>query len=63
MNCIAFLNVRRRVRPQSIGSSEAFGFERSSVHEGPNGTVAHAELQVRRRDDHARQRRSRTVSG
>jgi uncharacterized glyoxalase superfamily protein PhnB len=43
MNCIAFLNY------EDAGAAvdwleSAFGFERSSVHEGPNGKVAHAEL-------------------
>ncbi len=43
MNCIAFLNY------DDAGAAvdwleQAFGFERSSVHEGPNGKIAHAEL-------------------
>ena len=43
MNCIAFM----RYDDASAALDwleQAFGFERSSVHEGPNGTVAHAEL-------------------
>ena len=43
MNCIAFT----RYDDASAALDwleQAFGFERSSVHEGPNGTVAHAEL-------------------
>jgi uncharacterized glyoxalase superfamily protein PhnB len=43
MNCIAFMSY------EDAGAAidwleQAFGFERSSVHEGPNGNVAHAEL-------------------
>ena len=43
MNCIAFLGY------EDAGAAldwleQAFGFERSSVHEGPNGSIAHAEL-------------------
>lgn len=43
MNCIAFT----RYDDASAALDwleQAFGFERSSVYEGPNGTVAHAEL-------------------
>ena len=43
MNCIAFLTYDDA--PAALDwLQEAFGFERSSVHEGPDGTVAHAEL-------------------
>ncbi len=43
MNCIAFLSYEDA--SAAIDWLErALGFERSSVHEGPNGTVAHAEL-------------------
>jgi uncharacterized glyoxalase superfamily protein PhnB len=43
MNCIAFLTYDDA--PAALDwLEEAFGFERSSVHEGPNGTIAHAEL-------------------
>jgi uncharacterized glyoxalase superfamily protein PhnB len=43
VNCIAFLSY-----DEAGGAidwlEKAFGFERSAVHEGPDGTVAHAEL-------------------
>ena len=43
MNCIAFLTY-----DDAQGAidwlEEAFGFERASVHDGPNGEVVHAEL-------------------
>jgi uncharacterized glyoxalase superfamily protein PhnB len=43
MNCIAFLNYE-----DAGGAIDwlegAFGFERTAVHDGPEGTVAHAEL-------------------
>ncbi len=43
MNCIAFLTYEDA--PAALDWLEgAFGFERSAVHDGPNGTVAHAEL-------------------
>ena len=43
MNCIAFM--RYEDAATAIDWLErAFGFERSEVHEGPNGGVAHAEL-------------------
>jgi uncharacterized glyoxalase superfamily protein PhnB len=43
MNCIAFLTYDDA--PAALEWLEkAFGFERSSVHEGPDGTIAHAEL-------------------
>jgi uncharacterized glyoxalase superfamily protein PhnB len=43
MNCIAFLTYDDA--PAALDWLEkAFGFERSSVHEGPDGTIAHAEL-------------------
>jgi uncharacterized glyoxalase superfamily protein PhnB len=43
MNCIAFMNYDDA--PAAIEWLEqAFGFERSSVHEGPDGKIAHAEL-------------------
>ena len=43
MNCIAFLTYDDA--PAALDwLEEAFGFERSSVHEGPDGTIAHAEL-------------------
>ncbi len=43
MNCIAFLNYDD-ARAAVDWLEQAFGFERSSVHEGPNGNIAHAEL-------------------
>jgi uncharacterized glyoxalase superfamily protein PhnB len=43
MNCIAFLTYDD-ARGAIDWLEEAFGFERASVHEGPNGEVAHAEL-------------------
>ena len=43
MNCIAFLGYDDP-RAALDWLEEGFGFERSSVHEGPNGAVAHAEL-------------------
>jgi uncharacterized glyoxalase superfamily protein PhnB len=43
VNCIAFMSYDDP--PAAIDWLErALGFERSSVHEGPNGTIAHAEL-------------------
>jgi uncharacterized glyoxalase superfamily protein PhnB len=43
MNCIAFLSYDDA--SAAIDWLEGtFGFERSSVHEGPDGTIAHAEL-------------------
>jgi len=43
VNCIAFM--RYEDAATAIDWLErAFGFERSEVHEGPNGGVAHAEL-------------------
>ncbi len=43
MNCIAFMNYDDA--SAAIDWLErAFGFERTSVHEGPNGKIAHAEL-------------------
>ena len=43
MNCIAFLSYEDA--SSAIDWLErALGFERSSVQEGPNGKVAHAEL-------------------
>ena len=43
MNCIAFLTYDDA--PAALDwLEEAFGFERSSVHEGPNDTIAHAEV-------------------
>jgi uncharacterized glyoxalase superfamily protein PhnB len=43
MNCIAFLTYDD---PQGAIDwlEEALGFERASVHEGPNGEIVHAEL-------------------
>ena len=43
MNCIAFLTYDD-ARAAVDWLEQAFGFERSSVHEGPNGKIAHAEL-------------------
>jgi uncharacterized glyoxalase superfamily protein PhnB len=43
MNCIAFLSYDD-ARAAVDWLEQAFGFERSSVHEGPDGTIAHAEL-------------------
>jgi len=43
MNCIAFLSYDD-ARSAVDWLEQAFGFERSSVHEGPNGDIAHAEL-------------------
>lgn len=43
MNCIPFMNYQDA--PAALDwLSEAFGFQRASVHEGPNGTIAHAEM-------------------
>lgn len=43
MNCIPFLNYDDA--PAALDWLEqAFGFERGSVTEGPNGTIAHAEM-------------------
>lgn len=45
MNCIAFLTYDDA--PAALDWLEqAFGFERASVHEGPDGTIAHAELKL-----------------
>jgi uncharacterized glyoxalase superfamily protein PhnB len=45
MNAIAFLNY-----DDAAGAldwlTEAFGFERTEVHEGQNGKIAHAEMRV-----------------
>ena len=43
MNCIAFMNYQDASAALEW-LEQAFGFERSSVHEGQNGTIAHAEL-------------------
>ncbi len=43
MNCIAFMNYAD-ARAALDWLERAFGFERLSVHDGPDGTVAHAEL-------------------
>jgi uncharacterized glyoxalase superfamily protein PhnB len=43
MNCIAFLSYDE-AHAAVDWLEQAFGFERSSVHEGPDGTIAHAEL-------------------
>jgi uncharacterized glyoxalase superfamily protein PhnB len=43
MNCIAFMNYEDAAAAIDW-LEQAFGFARSSVHEGPNGKVAHAEL-------------------
>ena len=43
MNCIAFLTYED-ARAAVDWLERAFGFARSAVHEGPNGTIAHAEL-------------------
>ena len=43
MNCIAFMNYEDASAALEW-LERAFGFERSSVHEGPDGTIAHAEL-------------------
>jgi len=43
MNCIAFLNYAEADAAVDW-LEEAFGFARSSVHEGADGKVAHAEL-------------------
>ena len=43
MNCIAFLTYDD-ARGAVDWLEQAFGFERSSVHEGPDGKLAHAEL-------------------
>jgi uncharacterized glyoxalase superfamily protein PhnB len=43
MNTIPFLNYADA--PASLDwLADAFGFERSEVHEGSNGTIAHAEM-------------------
>jgi uncharacterized glyoxalase superfamily protein PhnB len=43
MNCIAFLTYEDA--PAALDWLErALGFERSSVHEAPDGSIAHAEL-------------------
>ena len=43
MNCIAFLTYDDASAALDW-LEQAFGFERSSVHEGPDGEIAHAEL-------------------
>jgi uncharacterized glyoxalase superfamily protein PhnB len=43
MNCIAFLN-HDDARVALDWLERGFGLERSSVHEGPNGSIAHAEM-------------------
>lgn len=43
MNCIAFLTYDD-ARAAVDWLEQAFGFKRSSVHEGPDGKIAHAEL-------------------
>ena len=43
MNCIAFLTYED-ANAALEWLERGFGFERSSVHEGPNGKIAHAEL-------------------
>jgi uncharacterized glyoxalase superfamily protein PhnB len=43
VNCIAFLNYDD-ARTAIDWLEQAFGFERSSVHEAPDGRIAHAEL-------------------
>ena len=43
MNTIPFLNYED-ARAALDWLTEAFGFERSEVHEGENGTIAHAEM-------------------
>jgi uncharacterized glyoxalase superfamily protein PhnB len=43
MNCIAFLSYED-ARAAIEWLEQALGFERPSVHEGPNGKIAHAEL-------------------
>lgn len=43
MNCIPFMHYVDA--PAALDwLSKAFGFERSAVHEGPDGTIAHAEM-------------------
>ncbi len=43
MNCIAFMNYEDA--PAALDWLEqSFGFERSAVHEGPDATIAHAEM-------------------
>lgn len=43
MNCIPFL--RYEDAPGALDwLAQAFDFERSAVHEGPDGTIAHAEM-------------------
>jgi uncharacterized glyoxalase superfamily protein PhnB len=43
MNCIAFMNYDDASAALSW-LERAFGFERYLVHEGPDGTIAHAEM-------------------
>jgi uncharacterized glyoxalase superfamily protein PhnB len=43
MNCIPFLTYDDAAEALAW-LERAFGFERTSVHEGENGTIAHAEL-------------------
>ena len=45
MNCIAFMNYDD-AEAALDWLERAFGFERSSVHKGPDGTIAHAELKL-----------------
>jgi uncharacterized glyoxalase superfamily protein PhnB len=43
INCIAFMNYEDAAAALDW-LTEAFGFERREVHEGPNGSIAHAEM-------------------
>lgn len=45
MNCIAFMTYEDASAALEW-LERALGFERSSVHEGPDGTIAHAELKL-----------------
>ena len=45
MNCIAFMNYDD-ARAALDWLEAALGFERSSVHESPDGRIAHAELKL-----------------
>ena len=45
MNCIAFMNYHDATAALDW-LEQAFGFERSSVHAGPDGTIHHAELKL-----------------
>jgi uncharacterized glyoxalase superfamily protein PhnB len=45
MNCIPFMHYEDA--PAALDwLSKAFGFERASVYEGPDGTIAHAEMRL-----------------